>query len=35
MDNDDPGPVMVNGVLENAGVYTQPTGEPAKDGRST
>jgi hypothetical protein len=31
MDNDDPGPVMVNGVLENAGVYTQPTGEPAKD----
>ena len=31
IDNDDPGPVMVNGVLENAGVYTQPTGEPAKD----
>jgi hypothetical protein len=31
MDNDDPGPVMVNGVLENAGVYTQPTGEPARD----
>ena len=31
MDNDDPGPVMVDGVLENAGVYTQPTGEPAKD----
>jgi hypothetical protein len=31
MDNDDPGPVMVNGVLENAGVYTQPQGEPAKD----
>lgn len=31
IDNDDPGPVMVDGVLENAGVYTQPTGEPAKD----
>jgi hypothetical protein len=31
IDNDDPGPVMVNGVLENAGVYTQPTGEPARD----
>ena len=31
MDNDDPGPVMVSGVLENAGVYTQPTGEPTKD----
>jgi hypothetical protein len=31
MDNDDPGPVMVNGQLENAGVYTQPTGEPARD----
>ena len=31
MDNDDPGPVMVDGVLENAGVYTQPTGEPTKD----
>ena len=31
MDNDDPGPVMVNGVLENAGVYTEPAGEPAKD----
>jgi len=31
MDNDDPGPVVVNGVLENAGVYTQPTGEPTKD----
>ena len=30
MDNDDPGPVMVNGVLENAGVYTQPTGTPTK-----
>jgi hypothetical protein len=32
IDNDDPGPVMVNGVLENAGVYTQPGGEPARDG---
>jgi len=31
IDNDDPGPVMVGGVLENAGVYTQPTGEPTKD----
>ena len=31
IDNDDPGPVMVNGVLENAGVYTQPAGEPARD----
>ena len=31
MDNDDPGPVMVGGVLENAGVYTQPTGEPTRD----
>jgi len=31
IDNDDPGPVMVNGVLENAGVYTQPTGQPTKD----
>jgi hypothetical protein len=31
VDNDDPGPVMVGGVLENAGVFTQPTGEPDKD----
>ena len=31
IDNDDPGPVMVNGVLENAGVYTQPAGQPTKD----
>jgi hypothetical protein len=31
IDNDDPGPVMVNGVLENAGVYTQPTGAATKD----
>jgi hypothetical protein len=31
IDNDDPGPVMVNGVLENAGVYTEPTGAAVKD----
>jgi hypothetical protein len=31
IDNDDPGPVMVSGVLENAGVYTQPAGQPTKD----
>jgi len=31
IDNDDPGPVMVNGVLENAGVYTEPAGAPVKD----
>jgi hypothetical protein len=31
MDNDDPGPVVVEGQLENAGVYTQPAGEPARD----
>lgn len=31
IDNDAPGPVMVNGVLENARVYTQPAGEPARD----
>jgi len=31
IDNDDPGPVVIGGVLENAGVYTQPTGEPTKD----
>jgi hypothetical protein len=31
IDNDDPGPVLVNGVLENAGVYQQPSGEPARD----
>jgi hypothetical protein len=31
IDNDDPGPVMVGGVLQNAGVYTQPTGQPTKD----
>jgi hypothetical protein len=26
MEDDDPGPVMVDGVLLNAGVYTEPTG---------
>jgi hypothetical protein len=31
MADDDPGPVMVDGVLLNAGVYTEPTGDPAKD----
>ena len=31
MDDDDPGPVVVNGGLENAGVYTQLAGEPVKD----
>jgi hypothetical protein len=31
IDNDDPGPVMVDGNLENAGVYTQPTGQPTRD----
>jgi hypothetical protein len=31
IDNDDPGPVIVTGVLENAGVYTQPAGEPSRD----
>ena len=31
IDNDDPGPVVVDGNLVNQGVYTQPTGEPAKD----
>jgi hypothetical protein len=31
MENDDPGPVMVDGNLVNAGVYTEPTGTPAKD----
>ncbi|MEV6346198.1 hypothetical protein [Actinoplanes sp. NPDC051851] len=30
IEDDDPGPVMVNGQLVNAGVYTEPTGEPAK-----
>jgi hypothetical protein len=31
IDNDDPGPVIVDGNLENAGVYTQPAGQPTKD----
>jgi hypothetical protein len=31
IENDDPGPVMVDGVLLNAGVYTEPTGDPARD----
>lgn len=30
MDNDDPGPVMVNGMLLNIGVYSEPT-EPATE----
>ena len=30
MENDDPGPVMVDGVLLNDGVYTEPTGDPVK-----
>ena len=32
MENDDPGPQMVNGVLLNTGVYTEPTGDPTKLG---
>lgn len=28
---DDPGPVNVNGKMMNVGVYTEPTGDPAKD----
>lgn len=31
MENDDPGPVVVNGKLVNEGVYTEPTGNPVKD----
>lgn len=31
IENDDPGPVMVDGVLLDAGVYTEPTGDPARD----
>ncbi|MFT3864361.1 MAG: hypothetical protein QM729_08815 [Solirubrobacterales bacterium] len=31
MENDDPGPVMVEGSLVNEGVYTEPTGEVVKD----
>ncbi|MCA0295199.1 MAG: hypothetical protein LCH96_07775 [Actinobacteria bacterium] len=30
MDDDDPGPVLVDGNLVNAGVYTDPTGDPEK-----
>lgn len=30
IDDDDPGPVMSNGVLLNTGVYTQPTGTPVQ-----
>lgn len=30
MENDDPGPVTVNGVVLNEGIYHEPTGEPAK-----
>ncbi|KPI20395.1 hypothetical protein OK074_1224 [Actinobacteria bacterium OK074] len=28
---DDPGPVSVDGKMMNTGVYTEPTGDPAKD----
>ena len=35
IDNDDPGPVMVNGVLENAGVYTSRPASPPGTPRST
>ena len=30
MEDDDPGPQMVNGELLNTGVYHEPTGDPAK-----
>jgi hypothetical protein len=30
MENDDPGPVVVNGKLVNEGVYQEPTGQPSK-----
>ena len=30
MEDDDPGPVFVDGKLVNAGVYTEPTGTPTK-----
>ncbi|XVQ86388.1 hypothetical protein ACQP2K_02840 [Microbispora siamensis] len=30
MEDDDPGPQMVDGVLLNTGVYHEPTGDPAK-----
>ncbi|MGW3652600.1 hypothetical protein [Streptomyces sp. NPDC000878] len=31
MELDDPGPVPVDGRMMNVGVYTEPTGDPAKD----
>lgn len=31
MDNDDPGPVMTNGVMYNTGVYHEPTGDATLD----
>ena len=31
MENDDPGPVVTNGVPYNTGVYTEPTSDPVKD----
>ncbi|WP_329280838.1 hypothetical protein [Streptomyces sp. NBC_01451] len=31
MELDDPGPVRVDGRMMNVGVYTEPTGDPAKD----
>lgn len=31
MENDDPGPVMVDGKVVNEGVYTEPTGDPVRD----
>ena len=30
MEDDDPGPQMVDGTLLNTGVYTEPTGDPTK-----
>jgi hypothetical protein len=31
IESDDPGPVNVDGKMMNVGVYTEPTGDPAKD----
>ncbi|MFE4626422.1 hypothetical protein [Streptomyces mirabilis] len=31
IESDDPGPVHVDGKMMNVGVYTEPTGDPAKD----
>ncbi|MHB9863731.1 hypothetical protein [Streptomyces sp. YIM S03343] len=31
MEDDDPGPVMVDGKLMNTGVYKEPTGDPDRD----